>query len=210
VRNGGLYYNLGNTCFWLGDLGQAVVNYRRAERLLPGMAKLRSNLAYARSRVTGRVEKSETRTVLENFLFWHYDWSERTRWTLGALAYVAAWLALVVRLFWRRRLLSAMAVAGLVMAAALGTSITLDRYTQARYPGGVVLADKVEARKGSGETFAPAFDRPLHAGTEFTVLTTRGPWWEIALPNAQTGWIPSDQAALVQASGAVGRRGVAP
>ena len=197
VQNGGLHYNLGNTYFWLGDLGRAIIHYRRAERLAPAMPKLRSNLAYARGRVVGRVEKTETRTVLESVLLWHYEWSARTRSIVATVAYVLAWTALLVRLFWRRRALTALAVCGWIVTAALAGSIVVERRSQVRYPAGVVLADKVQARKGSGQTFAPAFDRPLHAGTEFAVSERRGVWWEIELPNGQTGWIPAEAGELV-------------
>ena len=44
VRSAALEYNLGNTRFRLGDLGRAVLHYRRAQRLDPGDAKLAENL----------------------------------------------------------------------------------------------------------------------------------------------------------------------
>ena len=35
AEDGTLYYNLGNACFKAGDLGRAILNYRRAQALLP-------------------------------------------------------------------------------------------------------------------------------------------------------------------------------
>ena len=199
VRNGGLYYNLGNTYFWLGDIGRAILNYRRAERLTPAMAKLHSNLAYARHRVGGGVQKTETRTVVESILFWHYDWSPRTRSVVAALAYLAAWVVMGVRVFRRRRILTAMALVAWAVVGAMAVSIAVESRSHAQHPPGVVVAQQVEVRKGSGQTFVPAFDRALGAGTEFVVVERRGTWWEIELPNGQAGWIPAEAAELVYA-----------
>jgi len=35
LRNGQLFYTLGNTWFMAGDVGRAILNYRRAEKLSP-------------------------------------------------------------------------------------------------------------------------------------------------------------------------------
>ena len=44
-----LYYNLGNAYLQIGDLGRAILNYRRAEALIGSDGQLERNLAYARS-----------------------------------------------------------------------------------------------------------------------------------------------------------------
>ena len=50
VINGYLEYNLGNCFLQSGDIGRAILHYRRAERLIPGDARLEDNLKEARSR----------------------------------------------------------------------------------------------------------------------------------------------------------------
>ena len=70
VDNGKLYYNLGNAQLQIGDLGQAIVSYRRAERLIPNDSNLRENLRFARSlcrnqipTATGRAARAYHRSV---------------------------------------------------------------------------------------------------------------------------------------------------
>ena len=66
-----------------------------------------------------------------------------------------------------------------------------------RTPAGVMIAAEVLARKGDGERYAPAFQEPLHSGTEFLQLETRTHWWNIRLADGQTCWIPARVAEIV-------------
>jgi len=56
VRNGRLYYNLGNAYFESGQIGRAILNYRRAEQWIPGDARLEHNLNYVRSLRRNQIE----------------------------------------------------------------------------------------------------------------------------------------------------------
>lgn len=51
-----LYFNLGNAYFESGDLGHAILNYLRAERLDPNDQDIQDNLAFARSFVSLQLE----------------------------------------------------------------------------------------------------------------------------------------------------------
>jgi uncharacterized protein YgiM (DUF1202 family) len=53
------------------------------------------------------------------------------------------------------------------------------------------MATEAQPRIGDGNSYAPAFDTPIHAGTEVTILRRRGDWLEIELPNHFTGWLPN-------------------
>jgi tetratricopeptide (TPR) repeat protein len=50
VKNPKLYYNLANAYFLSGDIGHAILNYRRAESLDKTDTNIQKNLAFARSR----------------------------------------------------------------------------------------------------------------------------------------------------------------
>ena len=47
LRNGHLFYNVGNSWFMAGDVGRAILNYRRAELFMPNNADLQHNLKAA-------------------------------------------------------------------------------------------------------------------------------------------------------------------
>lgn len=198
IRNGTIYYNLGNTYFRLGDLGRAILNYRRARLLSPGDPDLNRNLEEARSRRADRIVEPEPQLILKTLFFWHYD--VPLRWKRGL--FLACWLLLwgfaAFSLFARRGALKwAMAAAGVLSALWLG-SLIVDQVALVRDRSGVVIASEVTARKGDGEAYQPSFQEPLHAGAEFTLLSKRPGWWGVRLPDGRDCWVPESSAALVR------------
>lgn len=203
-RSGGLYYNIGNTYVRLGDVGRAIVAYRRAQRLAPTDDRIRKNLDVARRMCDVTFEKPATSALIETLLFWHFNSSPRTRMTLGLTAYGLAWLALLARLFVRGRS-PALRWAALTlgtMALCCGASIGWEQVAAANRLEGVTVTDKVVLRKGNGDYYDPQFDRPLPAGVEFRVLESRadvkgGQWHHIELADGKSGWLRADQCDVI-------------
>ena len=89
--NGKLYYDIGNTYFRLGELGKAIVNYRRAERFLPDDENLQQNLAYALDQRLDKITPKTEKLLFKTLFFWHYDLPTTMRASLFAFFYVAFW-----------------------------------------------------------------------------------------------------------------------
>lgn len=197
IENGKLYYNIGNIHFRLGDLGRAILNYRKAERLTPHDANLQQNLDYARSRCVDKIEARPQARVFHTLFFWHYDFSLVTRAFLFLVFLNLTWCLGGVALFrprpWLRRSILGCCLAG----SALAVSIGIEAWQEAAARPGVVLAPEIVARKGDSTTFDPTFKEPLHAGTEFTVVEERKGWYHIELPDGRRCWIPESSAGLV-------------
>ena len=85
------------------------------------------------------------------------------------------------------------------LSAVLLISLAADTVLGRRTAAGVIVAGEVPARKGDGERYAHAFQEPLHSGTEFHSLETRGEWRHIRLADGQTCWIPARAAESVHA-----------
>ncbi len=196
LANGKLYYNLGNAYFRMGDIGRAILNYRRALRLRPGDENIRRNLDYARSQRLDRIEDSSSDQALHTLLFWHYDLSPSTRWTLFAVAWIAVWGLAAMRLKRPRFVSSAvLAVVGFI-AVALGTSVAASSFG-ATDNAGVITELETVARKGDARSYAPAFEQPLHAGLEFKLLEARRDWLHVELPDGRTAWVEASAAELL-------------
>lgn len=196
VRNGRLYYNLGNARLESGRLGRAIASYRRAERLIPGDARLAHNLAHARSLRRTEIGESAETSALRTLFFWHYRTSPRTRATVALATYLSTWIVLGVHLLrpaavWRWVVLPLGGIC-LVLAASLAVDLYLPPA-----PAGVLVTDGVVVRKGNGEGFEPLFKQTLNEGVEFVVREQRRSWLEIELPDGRVGWIRADQAELI-------------
>jgi tetratricopeptide (TPR) repeat protein len=197
VRSPALEYNLGNTYFRLGDLGRAVLHYRRARRLDPGHAKLAENLKYARNRVEPTIDLGGEQRLLRRLLFWHYNTSVRLRFWLTLMTSVAGWLGLAV---WLRRRWQALAVLGvlaLVLGLANAVSVAWQLHDESRHPPSVVVQGEQILRLGRGEGYDPAMKQALGPGIELRVLQQRGDWVEVRLANGQTGWLPAQAVERV-------------
>ncbi|NIP92203.1 MAG: tetratricopeptide repeat protein, partial [Akkermansiaceae bacterium] len=85
IENGKLFYNMGNAYFRAGDLGRAILNYRKAEQFSPNDRNVQQNLEYARSQRKDDLGKKDETKALRTLLFWHYDFSFGQRFTLFAI-----------------------------------------------------------------------------------------------------------------------------
>jgi tetratricopeptide (TPR) repeat protein len=198
IQNGRLFYNIGNAYFRTGDIGRAILNYCRAEQYIPTDEKLQQNLAYARQRRKDAIEPPQTAQVLETLLFWHYDFSARTRSIVFAACFLVFWISAALRLARSSlapRWLLAFAAAGAVLFFG---SLAWETWRAGQVRPGVILAREVVARKGDGLTYQPSFADPLHAGTEFVLVQNRGNWLEIKLANQRRCWVPADAVGLVR------------
>jgi len=201
VRNGKLYYNIGNAYFRMGDIGRAVLYYRRAALLIPNDENLHQNLNYAKSKCVDKIEEKQQAKVFRTLFFWHYDLSSRVRLYIFAATFAMLWIAASVRLL-RRWLSPRWAIAILAVVTALFSgSLLVETLTAGNTVSGVVLAPEVVARKGDGGTYEPSFKTPLHAGTEFTVLEDRGEWHHAELADGRRCWLPAKAVGIVQRLG---------
>jgi tetratricopeptide (TPR) repeat protein len=190
LRNAALEYNLANTYLRLGQLGRAIVHYRRALLLDPSNDKVRANLEYARRQVEPYIPDHGPGHLVQTLLFVHYNTTLRGRFVACALSSIAGWLLLALRLRFARRILTIPGLVSIVLALSLAASVWSEVRTHQNYPPAVVLDQEVILRAGRGEGYEPALRQPLGPGVELRILQTRGDWAEIRLPNGVTGWLP--------------------
>lgn len=196
VRNGKLYYNIGNVYFRLDDLGRAVLNYRRAEQYRPGDENLRQNLAFALSRQPDKLEGKEEARILQTLFFWHYDLGLGTRLALFAVGYGGSWLCACLWLFWRRPFTQSGLALSLFLLVAFGGSLLAERLG-GEGRRGVLVAAEVVGRKGDGQSYQPSFEQPLHAGLDFLLREDRGQWRQIELRDGRRCWVEAESTELL-------------
>ncbi|MDA1313057.1 MAG: hypothetical protein O2968_06965 [Acidobacteria bacterium] len=197
VRNGMLFYNIGNAYFRINDIGRAILNYRRAEQYIPGDPNLSQNLRSARESRQDTFEEGQSAQVIRMLLFWHYDFTPRFRSILFGFLSLVFWGLASLRFFrpawaptWSLALLGC-------LATLFFGSLAVEFTAQASQQAGVLVAPQVIARKGDGLSYEPAFTDPLHAGTEFVQLQARDDWRYIELPDGRQCWVPVDAAEML-------------
>ncbi|MBN2021020.1 MAG: hypothetical protein JW749_12450 [Sedimentisphaerales bacterium] len=198
VRNPKLYYNLANAYLLRDDIGRAILNYRRAEKLDSSDSDIRKNLAFARGRRVDKVEIKTEKRILRTLAFWHYDFSVRTRFTLACIAFAGFCLALTAAIwFGRRASLTTIAVVSIIFFVCFFGSILVESYQNGANLSGVIIAPEAVAYQGDGHNYPPSFKQPLHAGTEFDLIERRTGWFHIKLADGSDGWIPQSGAEII-------------
>jgi tetratricopeptide (TPR) repeat protein len=197
IRNGKLFYNIGNTYFKLGEIGKAILNYKRAERFIPNDPNLRQNLQFAKARRIDRIEEPQERQVLKILFFWHYDFPVPVRVMLFSIFFIVFWIVATLRLFFSKSFLNWGIGITAGLAILLAGSLIVDMIQMQNRRPGVIISPEVVARKGDSETYEKSFKAPLHSGTEFILIEKRGSWYNIELPDSRRCWVPSADVELV-------------
>ena len=187
-----LYYNLGNAYYKRGDLGRALVNYLRAQRLSPRDADVKANLELARSQTVEQLDLKRaplfTRLSLVTVPWMTFNET--------ALAIVATWylvaISFAVLVLTRRRKLRkavfSLVLVFLVMFGSAAIVFGSRSYAVASGDRGVIVVKSAEFSSGPGNSYRRL--STLHEGAEARVLDRRGSWAKIELFDAgRQGWV---------------------
>ncbi len=178
------WFNLGNACFRLGDLGHAALAYERALVLSPNHAEATENLRFLRQKSGARADER--------------PWLERG---LGFLPPpFATWLAVLVAwggfawggaALWRRT--GAGGVVGgallVLLGAAYGGGLAWWRSVQAREA--IVVVEKAEIKSEPATEAVAQGAGTLNAGTRVRIVSSVGAWIYCELPADAHGWLPA-------------------
>jgi hypothetical protein len=85
--------------------------------------------------------------------------------------------------------LLAVAIVGLVVAAALGSWLGWSMWDGPPRSLAVIAHDGVLLRKGNGATFPPWSETPLNRGVEANILYSRDGWLQVELAGGEVGWV---------------------
>ncbi len=202
TKNGELYYNLGNAYFKQGDLGRAILNYRRAARLLPRDSDVQANLTLAFSQTKDQQAQAGGTTISRLTKL-------AERWlTLNEMAVIALslWFGVSILLLALSkehppRLKEGLQYGVIVTVLALCLSVAAlgsRLYEEWTEPAGIVVANAVDVTSGPGKQYTTEFT--LHSGTEIKLLEYRGEWVRLALASEGEqlqGWMPTQAVEAV-------------
>ena len=185
--NGDLYYNLGNACLRAGQLGPAILNYKRAQVLIPRDADLNYNLRFALDQTKDAVSRSQN--YLNQAFFWLDSLTLRELlWTFGLLNAVF-WSVLVLRLFSRPEWTYYVFIVLLIFWLMAGASLGLKWYQLKSDQRAVILAPAVDVLAGPEANDTVLFK--LHEGTTVRQERTDDGWSLIQISPNKRGWINS-------------------
>jgi hypothetical protein len=193
-----LEYNLANTEYKRGRLGESILHYERARRLNPADPSIVANLALARAKSRDIVEDDNAAGVLLAL--------RAAQDRVGVSAQLVAllvclWMIAAIVTWCGSRSGGFTPLAGWTLAGLLLTSLLLFLSWRATWfrlegtPRAVILKPSVEALAGPGLNNAALFT--LHEGIAVTIESEREGWIQVSLPNGLTGWVVRDAAERI-------------
>lgn len=194
-----VYYNLGNAYYKQGDIGRAILNYRRAQRLDPRDGDITANLDLARSQTVDKLE-APVEGGWSNLVRFAEEWL-----TLGEAMVLALILWLLIGSLAAIALLNpvlrrwcgfGMGILALFLLVGL-ISMANRFYREQNYPPGVIVAQNIDITSGPGNSSQYLVEFTLHSGAEVSLIESRPGWERIALPGDLQGWAPAEAVGRI-------------
>ena len=197
VRNGALYFDLGNAYYKNGEVGRALASYRRAERLLPRDALVRQNLDFVLSRREDKpVQRLDPWLVTMGRRAFRLSSLNETAAAAAALYLLTCLLGLGRLLRFGRATVLRLGLyicAGLLVLAT--STLALKAHAERGVQRGVVATAKVAVMSGPGQDYTTEFS--LHEGTEVQIEERRAGWTRVSLGGKLRGWVPATTLAPI-------------
>jgi tetratricopeptide (TPR) repeat protein len=192
--NGHVFYNLGNTYIRLGELGRAILNYKKAGVLLPRDGDLKANLQYARSLARDRIEEASP-SLWNTLAFWYFGMNLWELLIAFALLNLLFWASTLFNLYRNSEWAKWSLWLSLLLSLVLGASAGMKARESLWNAGGVLLEDEAPVRAGFSRNDTTLF--ALHEGAEFTILDEEQGWWKIAIADGKKGWVATPSGGRV-------------
>ncbi len=193
-ESGNLYFNIGNSYFKMSGLGKAILNYERANKLIPGDSDLKSNYDFAISKVRNPISAATVpfyKKIMALYNGLSIDGLTILLSVIFILILLFVFIFFVVKPDMRYRTIAFV----FLILFFLQTSYALfDR----------ISADKREAvliSESSDATFEPIESATVHftiyEGTKVFIVQEKKEWLKIRRLDGKIGWIKKADLEII-------------
>ncbi|GAN31646.1 MAG: tetratricopeptide repeat protein [Candidatus Brocadia sp. AMX2] len=176
-KNGQIYYNLGNTYYRQGELGKAILNYRRAGQLMPRNADLNANLRLAKGSTEDKELSNEIPIAVRRIFFWFFFLNQNELAIIAIFLYgilmTLLFFLITLKYTWFRKIIIGFSAGLFVVVVSLGIKVYLEQGVNR----GVIIATKCEVRYGPGEEYETKFE--IHNGAECVIEDVKDEWYRV-------------------------------
>ncbi len=197
VRNGNVFFNLGNAYFKAGETGRAILAYERALRLMPDDEDVLANLRFVNAVKEDKSPDDDLNLATRILSSGYRLLSADVLAVSGSVCLFLLAAAAVIRLLSasRRSLWVGLLVLAGVGFCGSGALLTYRVYTESSVSEAIVIADEVRGRSGPGDDYLLVFT--IHEGTKVTIERMEDRWYLVRLPNGIGGWLPGTAMEII-------------
>jgi tetratricopeptide (TPR) repeat protein len=194
IKNGKLFYNLGNAYLKNGDIGNAILWYERALKLLPHDPDLKFNYEYAQSLT--KDEKGDKELPLVRILFfWKYLLSQAQIQWAATIFNLIFWSLMAVRFIRKQNRFRTLGHLILTLGIIFTLTAVYNDYESAFFKEAVILPARVSIRSGLTDDATELF--LLHAGAKVKIDKEKEEYIRISFSEGKIGWIKKSDAGVI-------------
>ena len=149
VKNGQLFYNLGNAHLKRGKVGEAILNYRNALAYAPRDRDVRGNLAFARQLAKDKIEQKSGGTIIRTICFWYDAFNQRELLLMLLVINGLFWTLALLRIWFRNEFLYWSFLASFALLIVAGATLSANVYHTRFSREGVVTTTELSVRSGN-------------------------------------------------------------
>jgi tetratricopeptide (TPR) repeat protein len=189
-QSGELFFNIGNASYKTGQLGNAILYYEKATRLLPDDEDVRHNLDVAHIRTKDKIQEVP-KFFLSSAFHKAIDFFSQTAALIlffVMLYAVTAVATLQIGRRWTGVLSTTVLTVCLVGLGTFAIVIGAKVYDAETKQEAIILNDRVDVRSEPKDKSDALF--VIHEGLKVEVQREENDWTEIKLADGNKGWIP--------------------
>lgn len=194
-----LLYNIGNTYFRLNNLGKAILFYERAKRLNPNDNDIIYNLNFANALIIDKIEKTSRPFYEEWFKVLAQFFSSNTWILFSIFSFIILLTFIYIFLIsynYILNLLSKILISISILVFIISLSSSYYMFKQCtRKDEAIIIPGKVDVFSSPDMNSTILFE--LHEGTKVLIINKYENWYEIKIPDGNTGWIISENVEII-------------
>jgi len=189
-----LYFNLANSYYRIGQLGQAILNYERALRLSPSDEDVKHNLAFANLSTVDRIQPLPT--------FFLFEWWESilasltvNGWTYLVYIFFILLIVLIVIYFFakttfQQKLILFSGLGMLAIFVMLFSLLIVKINREENVIEGVIIGQSITVKTSPDIKSTDIF--VIHEGLKVNLEDKLDNWVKIRLADGKVGWIENN------------------
>lgn len=194
IKNGKLFYDLGNAYLKNGDIGHAILWYERSLKLLPQDPDLKFNYEYAQSLIKDK-KGDEDLPLFRILFFWKFLLSQTQIQWAAIIFNLIFWSLLSARVIRRKNRFQTIGHVILALGLIFTFTAVYNDYEANFIKEAVILPARVSIRSGLTDDATELF--VLHAGTTVKIDKEKEEYIRISYSEGKIGWIKKTDAGVI-------------
>ncbi len=192
-----IYFNLGNSSYRMGRIGEAILYCEKALKFAPEDEDIIANIAFLQTQIVDEIPTVDSNPISDGISYLHLLFPlEIEMWIVFALSIFFVLFVMFAlfrsgsRRIWSIYIAGALFVVGLIVGGSAAFKIY--RLETERFA--IVLSETAEARS---EPTGGQLIFSVHEGTKLKINSAQGNWMFVSLPNGASGYIRANSVGEI-------------